>query len=288
MYIVKRALFGGIYVALIVAALLLWDSSKILFIVLVSCFIILGMIEASRLFNHDGKPVTKHITILDCAGGVAMMLSLLNHHSQQVDGLLLVPLEIDFLLRLSFQLYLPSHNAIADVRQSLASLLYVAFPLTAMCMIAIHHTPRIVLAMFIFIWLYDTGAFLVGCAIGKHRLFERISPKKSWEGVVGGAAFVIIAAIIIACNEPIGAFFNSSELTPEKWISIDTWIVMAVTVVIAATLGDLFESLLKRTAGVKDSGYLIPGHGGILDRIDSLLFVAPAVLTLLEIVESIQ
>ena len=288
MNIVKRALFGGIYVALIVAALLLWDSSKILFIVLVSCFIILGMIEASRLFNHDGKSVTKHITILDCAGGVAMMLSLLNHHSQQVDGLLLVPLAIYFLLRLSFQLYLTSHNAIADVRQSLASLLYVAFPLTAMCMIAIHHTPRIVLAMFIFIWLYDTGAFLVGCAIGKHRLFERISPKKSWEGVVGGAAFVIIAAIIIACIEPIGAFFNSSELTPEKWISIDTWIVMAITVVIAATLGDLFESLLKRTAGVKDSGNLIPGHGGILDRIDSLLFVAPAVLTLLEIVESIQ
>lgn len=288
MNIVKRALFGGIYVALIVAALLLWDSSKILFIVLVSCFIILGMIEASRLFNHDGKPVTKHITILDCAGGVAMMLSLLNHHSQQVDGLLLVPLAIYFLLRLSFQLYLPSHNAIADVRQSLASLLYVAFPLTAMCMIAIHHTPRIVLAMFIFIWLYDTGAFLVGCAIGKHRLFERISPKKSWEGVVGGAAFVIITAIIIACVEPIGAFFNSSELTLEKWISIDTWIVMAITVVIAATLGDLFESLLKRTAGVKDSGNLIPGHGGILDRIDSLLFVAPAVLTLLEIVESIQ
>ena len=288
MNIVKRALFGGIYVALIVAALLLWDSSKILFIVLVSCFIILGMIEASRLFNHDGKPVTKHITILDCAGGVAMVLSLLNHHSQQVDGLLLVPLAIYFLLRLSFQLYLPSHNAIADVRQSLASLLYVAFPLTAMCMIAIHHTPRIVLAMFIFIWLYDTGAFLVGCAIGKHRLFERISPKKSWEGVVGGAAFVIIVAIIIACIEPIGAFFNSSELTPEKWISIDTWIVMAITVVIAATLGDLFESLLKRTAGVKDSGNLIPGHGGILDRIDSLLFVAPAVLTLLEIVESIQ
>ena len=165
MNIVKRALFGGIYVALIVATLLLWDSSKILFIVLVSCFIILGMIEASRLFNHDGKPVTKHITILDCAGGVAMMLSLLNHHSQQVDGLLLVPLAIYFLLRLSFQLYLPAHNAIADVRQSLASLLYVAFPLTSMCMIAIHHTPRIVLAMFFFILLYDTGAFLVGCEL---------------------------------------------------------------------------------------------------------------------------
>lgn len=288
MNIVKRALFGGIYVALIVAALLLWDSSKILFVILVSCFIILGMIEASRLFNHDGKPVARHIIILDCAAGVSMMLSLLNHHSQQVDGLLLVPLAIYFLIRLSLQLYLPDHNAIADIRQSLASLLYVALPLSMMGMIAMHHSPQLVLAMFIFIWLYDTGAFLVGCAIGKHRLFERISPKKSWEGVIGGAAFVIIAAIIIACVEPIGALFNSHELSPDQWISVDTWIVMAITVVVAATLGDLFESLLKRTAGVKDSGNLIPGHGGILDRIDSLLFVAPAVLTLLEIVESIQ
>jgi phosphatidate cytidylyltransferase len=282
MNIVKRALFGGIYVALIVASLLLWDSSKILFVILVSCFIVLGMIEASRLFNFDGKPVSRYITIIDCAGGIAVMLTLLNHHTQAVDGLLFVPIAIYFLLRLIIQLYLPEHNAIADIRQSLAALLYVSLPLSIMSVIAVEYSPRVVLPMFIFIWLYDTGAFLVGCAIGKHRLFERISPKKSWEGVIGGAAFVIVAAIIIACVKPIGEFFNQNEF------SIDIWILMAITVVVAATLGDLFESLLKRTAGVKDSGNLIPGHGGILDRIDSLLFVAPAVLILLEIVEAIQ
>ncbi len=288
MNIVKRALFGGIYVALIVASLLLWNSSKILFVILISCFIILGIIEASRLFNHDRKAVSKYITVIDCAGGVALMLSLLNHHSQMVDGLLLVPLAIYFLVRLSYQIYLPSHNAIADIRQSLASLVYVAVPLSILGIIATKHSPQVVLAMFIFIWLYDTGAFLVGCAIGKHRLFERISPKKSWEGVIGGAVFVIIAAIIIACVEPVGALFNNKELSVDQWISVDTWILMAIIVVVAATLGDLFESLLKRTAGVKDSGNLIPGHGGILDRIDSLLFVAPAVIILLEIVSIIQ
>ena len=283
MNIVKRALFGGIYVALIIAALLLWNSSKILFIVVLSCFIALGMLEASRLFNHDGKPLPRHITIIDCAGGIAIMLALLNYYSQEVNGLLLVPISLYLLIRFTLQLYLPGRNAIADLRQSLASLIYVAVPLSALTLIAACYSPQVVLARFIFIWLYDTRAFLVGCAIGKHRLFERISPKKSWEGVIGGAVFVVIAAIVIACLEPVTQFFNTYH-----FISIDTWILMAVVVVVAATLGDLFESLLKRTAGVKDSGNIIPGHGGILDRIDSLLFVAPAVLLLLEMSTSIQ
>lgn len=277
MNIVKRALFGGIYVALIVAALLLWDSSKILYVVLFSCFIILGMIEASRLFNYDGKPTSSYITILDCAGGVALFLSILNHYSQPIIGLIFVPLAIYLLLRLGVQLYLPAHNAIADVRQSLSSLFYVALPLSLLTVLAQEHTPQVALAVFIFIWLNDTGAFLVGCSIGKHRLFERISPKKSWEGVIGGAVAVIAAAIVIACVEAVGKIFNPQAL------SVDSWIVIGITTVVAATFGDLFESLLKRTAGVKDSGDLIPGHGGILDRIDSLLFVIPAVVIVLEL-----
>lgn len=279
MNIVKRALFGGIYVAMIVAALLLWNSSKILYVVLFSCFIVLGIIEASRLFNYDGKPTSKYITILDCAGGVALFLSILNHYSQPIDGLLFISLAIYLLLRLGIQLYLPTHNAIADVRQSLASMLYVALPLSLLTVLAHDHSAMVALAIFIFIWLYDTGAFLVGCAIGKHRLFERISPKKSWEGVFGGAVAVIAAAIVIACVETVGKIFNPQSL------SVDTWIVLGITTVIAATFGDLFESLLKRTAGVKDSGNLIPGHGGILDRIDSLLFVIPASVIVLEIIE---
>ena len=283
MNIVKRALFGGIYVALIVAALLLWETSKILFLILFSCFVVFGMLEASRLLNHDGKPLPKLLQSIDCAGGVALLLSFFAYYCTGLPhGLCLVPVSLYLLLRLTLQLYLAERNAIADVRQSLASLLYVALPLAMLCSLASKFSPQVVLCLFIFLWLYDTGAFLVGCAIGKHRLFERISPKKAWEGVGGGAAAVIAAAIVIACVDAVGQLLNPQDM------SLDSWIAMGLVVVVAGTLGDLFESLLKRTAGVKDSGNLIPGHGGILDRIDSLLFAAPAVLMLLEVIAAIQ
>ena len=119
------------------------------------------------------------------------------------------------------------------------------------------------LAFFIFIWTNDVGAYCVGCTIGRHRLFERISPKKSWEGSIGGAVVTIAAAIVIWNFFPI---FN-------MWI----WIGMAITTVVFGTFGDLAESLIKRELGVKDSGKILPGHGGLLDRFDSTLLAAPMV-----------
>ena len=120
--------------------------------------------------------------------------------------------------------------------------------------------------MFVMIWLNDTGAFLVGSAIGSHRLFARLSPKKSWEGFFGGFAFSIIAGYL------------AHSLLPEYFAgySANALGLLGAIVSVISTWGDLFESMIKRQMGVKDSGNLIPGHGGILDRIDSLLFVAPA------------
>ena len=282
MNIVKRAIFGGIYVALIVASLLLWDTCKWFFVVLFAAFIVLGMNEASKLLNYDGTKTPILIKIIDSLGGVVLFSAFFvyyNFPSAKWVPLTLVAAYI--LIRLTTQLYMPSRNAIADVRQSLGSLVYVALPLAMLNTVA-NVSPRIVLAMFVFIWLNDTGAFLVGCAIGKHRLFERISPKKSWEGVFGGAAFVIAAAIAIACVPWLCKTFNPNGF------GVATWIALGIVVVIASTLGDLFESLLKRTAGVKDSGNIIPGHGGILDRIDSLLFVTLATVITLQIATAIQ
>ena len=121
----------------------------------------------------------------------------------------------------------------------------------------------------------DTGAYLVGCTIGRHRLFERISPKKSWEGFWGGLLFSALTALAY--------FYFINNEAPNFANSIVFYIGLGLVVPVFATFGDLVESMFKRSIGVKDSGNLIPGHGGILDRIDSLLFVIPAVYIYLEV-----
>lgn len=117
------------------------------------------------------------------------------------------------------------------------------------------------LPIMVTIWLNDTGAYLFGSLLGRHKLFERVSPNKSWEGAIGGGVVAILGAI------------GFHALFPEV-ATLGNWIVLAVMIVFFGNFGDLFESFLKRAYGVKDSGYILPGHGGILDRIDSLLFVA--------------
>lgn len=123
--------------------------------------------------------------------------------------------------------------------------------------------PLLLIAVFATIWINDTGAYLVGMTFGKHRLFVRISPKKSWEGFFGGAITALLSGYIF------------SLFIPE--ISLLSWIIFSEIVVIFGTFGDLLESLMKRTVHVKDSGDVIPGHGGLLDRFDSMLLVAPAI-----------
>ncbi len=123
--------------------------------------------------------------------------------------------------------------------------------------------PILLLIVIGFIWINDIFAYLVGVSIGKHRLFERVSPKKSWEGSIGGLLATLLAAYLVASLSP--------------WIEMKDAIYIALIVVIMGTLGDLTESKLKREAGVKDSGTLIPGHGGVLDRFDATFFVIPSV-----------
>jgi phosphatidate cytidylyltransferase len=142
---------------------------------------------------------------------------------------------------------------------------YIALPLSLLNIIAfpggetgiVTYYPVLVLALFVFIWVNDTGAYVVGMLLGKHRLFERISPKKSWEGFFGGLVFTVASSFIFAYFEPEIPYYH--------------WIGMSVVVVIFGVWGDLVESLMKRTLEVKDSGKAIPGHGGFLDRFDSLL-----------------
>jgi len=145
--------------------------------------------------------------------------------------------------------------------------------LPLICLMYIYvKNPLYALALFSFVWVNDTFAYLVGIKFGKHKLFERISPKKTWEGFFGGLIFAIIAGFLFH-------YFTSSE-TACGTFPCDRfkWIGLAIVVVIFGTIGDLFESYLKRSLNVKDSGTILPGHGGLLDRLDSILFAAPAAM----------
>lgn len=166
------------------------------------------------------------------------------------------------LARFTAALYIAQGRPLYDTANSLMGLLYIGLPLS-LIQVVFAATPHLVLLMFVLIWLNDTGAFLVGSTMGRHRLFPRISPKKSWEGFWGGMLFCIAASVGATLIWPEFFFLPAWQMG-----------IYGVLVCIFSTWGDLFESLIKRTIGVKDSGKLLPGHGGILDRIDSLLFVS--------------
>ena len=167
-------------------------------------------------------------------------------------------------------------NPIANLGTIMLSQMYVVLPLSLINVLAFtpfecYHSEApyyaIALAIYIFIWVNDTGAYLSGITLGKHKMFPRISPKKSWEGAIGGALATIVSAFVVS------HFYTFMEL----W----QWIGMALVVVVTGTFGDLTESMIKRHLDIKDSGHMLPGHGGFLDRLDSMLFAIPAVVAYL-------
>jgi phosphatidate cytidylyltransferase len=156
--------------------------------------------------------------------------------------------------------------------------MYIALPFSLINVLAFNATSEgfvafntlLPLSIFVFLWVNDSGAYCVGSLIGRHKLFPRISPGKSWEGSVGGAVFVLAAAYAI-----------SYFLDQEQLLSMPAWLGLGLVVVVFGTWGDLVESLFKRTLGVKDSGNILPGHGGMLDRFDSSLLAIPAAVVYL-------
>lgn len=164
-------------------------------------------------------------------------------------------------------------NAITNLVFTLAGIIYTVLPFSLLIHIACIDTSfagfiapynfHYVLGIICLIWISDVSAYLVGSLIGKHKLYERISPGKTWEGTIGASI------LTIACS------FLIHHLFPE--LALKHWVVIAILVSVFGTIGDLIESMFKRQAGIKDSGKIMPGHGGILDRFDSLLFVAPFV-----------
>lgn len=228
-------------------------------------FGVIATIEFEKI-THEINRATVPALLLDMAGVVCLAFSWM-----------LFPLLIwifILLCRMTLQLYIKSDSQLADMARSMMTQLYIGVPLGVMACIGNWWNLNLVLAIFMMIWINDTGAFLIGSLLGRHRLFERISPKKSWEGFIGGLVFNLVAAFIFC--EYFGNFFALYRPSP-----LSTWLGMSVVVTVFATWGDLVESMIKRNLQIKDSGNIIPGHGGILDRIDSLLFVMPATLVYL-------
>ena len=266
----KRTLFGALYVAAVVGSIL-WNAWAFAFLFGVIALWAVREFHVLMGSSHGMRGGAQVATlILWCAVQCPLLASDGLATSWGVYVLLGVAYLLVVFALLIDELWSRAANPVANWGNLFISQTMIALPFCAMT--ALYALDKwLLLALFVLIWVNDTGAFLVGIMLGKHRLFERISPKKSWEGFIGGVAVTVAVAFALDrwCND----FFQVPDLP--------LWVGLSVVVAIASTLGDLVESLLKRTVGVKDSGKLMPGHGGILDRIDSLLMVSPAVLAYL-------
>lgn len=172
------------------------------------------------------------------------------------------------------ELYRPKANPFTNIAFTFFGILYIAVPFSLLNFLPnpafeanADYNYQYLLGFFIMTWVNESGAYLVGVSIGKHRLFESVSPKKSWEGAIGGGLLTIGIAVLLA------TFFHG--------ISMLNWIIIAVIIVVFGTYGDLFESLFKRSINTKDSGHILPGHGGILDRFDGVIMAVPFVFVYL-------
>jgi phosphatidate cytidylyltransferase len=261
-----RTLTGAAFAVTVLGAILLggwW------FVSLFGLVVFWGMHELQRMLNV--KPVS-----IQRASGFITGLTIWAISSATsllgIDNrfwLTLVPIVIGTFIA---ELYRAKDRPFWNIATTLLLPLYVVVPFVFLQKIAFIegiYNPYLVLAFFAMVWVNDTGAYLVGVTIGKRRLFPRVSPKKSWEGFIGGVVFTI------ALSYGISLYIDGYPML--------LWLAAGVVVSVFGTLGDLTESMLKRAMDVKDSGSLLPGHGGVLDRFDAVTFAAPLVYVLFEI-----
>jgi phosphatidate cytidylyltransferase len=173
------------------------------------------------------------------------------------------------------ELFRKKKDPFINIAISVLAVIYIAIPFSLFWFLAFweniyQYNHHLILAFFITLWTYDTFAYLLGLVFGKHKLFERISPKKTWEGAIAGYIMSLVAAWLISL------FYVD--------LSLRQWFIFASLIAVFGTLGDLTESMLKRSFDLKDSGNILPGHGGILDRFDAVLLAIPAIFIYLQFI----
>lgn len=257
----KRLLSGVVYVALLIIAT---SYSVTSFYVLFGIFMLIAIYEFCKLVN-----LNKILPLLFGAFTFTLATYFKKDYlsdSDHTNDALLLAATLFVSIKCLHLLFISKKDKIDKISKYIYVIGYVIFPFILITKIPFGKhgfNPQIIISIFILIWTNDTFAYIVGKSIGKHKLIERISPKKTVEGFFGGMLFSIIAGVLIS-KYYIGG-------------SILIWTISPIIISIFSTLGDLIESKFKRIAAVKDSGHIMPGHGGILDRLDSIIFVAPFV-----------
>ena len=273
--LVQRTLSGALYVGVVVASILVHPMFYGALFAIISMLAVrefhhlmgssrlakaLGMIAAALLFATAWIP---NGLAEFCYGGWMI-----------IGGILY---GIVVMAALLAELWLKAENPIQNWGNWLQSQIMIALPF-ALMNVLYFFDAYLLLAVFVLIWVNDTGAYCVGCLTaqlpkGNHKMFPRVSPKKSWEGLIGGIVFALAAGALLA---HFGWFHSLSSHH-----AFAAGVCFALMVAVFGTFGDLMESLFKRTIGVKDSGYFLPGHGGVLDRFDSVLLAVPASVLLI-------
>lgn len=282
--LIVRAVTGLTYATLIVFSMM---GHAYAYLILFTLFVGLCLWEfyelVERGVNREEKQRTLYrqnlgLKLFGMLCGMYLFIASFFYAGGQVSGLIYAPYLLCLLVYLIAGLYHKDGNAVNRWALALFGQFYCAGLLSVLNFVMFDSASSVAvkkeyayfygLLIFVFVWLNDTGAYLIGTMFGKHRLFPRISPLKSWEGFGGGLVIAWIASLVFAFCYPAVGWFH--------------WVALATLVVVFGTWGDLVESLIKRTYGVKDSGSLLPGHGGILDRLDSVILAVPAVFLYLE------
>ena len=265
---IVRTITGIIFVAAIVSCFL----NPIAMVVLFALVTGLTVWEFTGIVNEHVAATTLNRIICTVAG-VWFFLAMFGFCWGIVNSAVFLVYLFTIMYLVISELYLKHENPINNWSYTMLSQMYIAMPLSLINVLAfmgsadgeVHYNYVLPLSVFVFLWVNDSGAYCCGSLLGRHKLFPRVSPGKSWEGSIGGAVLVVVVAYVI--SQLLG---TSSPLTALEWMGL------GLVVVIFGTWGDLVESLFKRTLGIKDSGNILPGHGGMLDRFDSSLMAFPA------------
>ncbi|MDD4631272.1 MAG: phosphatidate cytidylyltransferase [Proteiniphilum sp.] len=265
--LITRAGAGIIYILVILIGVL---GGHVSFLIIFGAILAIGLFEFYRMVEKD----TSHAIskIFNISMGIVIFLSVFLYIKGITFYALPAAILIYLLILIASSIFIRRDDIFHGIIYSVFGQIYITMPLGLLMLISYSYQNNItgegsdwvpILALFVFTWVNDTAAYFIGSLIGKHKLIEHISPKKSVEGFIAGILFTLLASFIFASFYP--------------GFSTAFWMGYGIIVALFGTLGDLFESLIKRTSAVKDAGHLIPGHGGILDRIDSLLVAVPAV-----------